>query len=60
MKDFGNKCPFQEVNGKKFCTHRAKAYRNNKHRKLCGYLQCKNCELFMDWLAKQPKGLREA
>ena len=39
------KCPFLATN--KFCTHNGNP--PNSHRVVCGYKNCLDCELFLQW-----------
>jgi len=41
-----HKCPYLSIN--KFCTHKCNP--PNSHRIVCGYKNCLDCELFLQWL----------
>ena len=41
------KCPFLEAN--RFCTHKYNGLETNFKRSSCGYKNCINCDMFLEW-----------
>lgn len=42
------KCLYLESN--KFCTHRQNGFKTKFHRKVCGYKNHIDCEMFLEWV----------